>query len=167
MFFSVFLRFSACRNKTVILGFLALFAVWPSFGGVYLFICLRGAFLSPCSGSRLSALVSRLPSVCWGLPLTVWRFPSAAVSRARPVSVAGYQAGAVCQGQGRIIEQVFDQALSNKCSKQVFDCVFGWICQKISNRILTEFRNPDRILEYFQPNRTESRTESVCQSNRV
>ena len=50
----------------------------------------------------------------------------------------------------------------NKCSS-------GFLCdsQNLSNRILTEYWNLDRILEFFQPNRTECRTESVCQSNRV
>ncbi len=69
----------------------------------------------------------------------------------------------MCEGQ--TFEQVFDQGASNKCSKQVFDSVFGSVCQNFEPN-LGNFEpnpklfqpNPDRIFAFiFQPN-----LELVC-----
>ncbi len=68
-----------------------------------------------------------------------------------PVSLShyggGFGYGSGCSGDIRT-------SVRNKCSR-------GFLCdlQNSSNRILTEFRNSDRISEFFQRNRTECRTE--------
>ena len=68
-----------------------------------------------------------------------------------PVSLSHYRGGFGC---GLGCSGDIRTSVRNKCSS-------GFLCnpQNLSNRILTEFRNSDRISEFFQPNRTECRTE--------
>jgi hypothetical protein len=118
--------------------------VWPCFGALLL--------LYMCAGALSSALFHRLRVPRFrGVALSgVGRFclfvcPSVFGCRARSRGVAG------CQS----VEQVFDPQLSNKFLKQVFEWLFGPVCQnfqpnpdRISNRIRTESQpNFDRISE--------------------
>ena len=88
------------------------------------------------------------------------------VDHLRPVAGSPSAGAGVCQGrpvcEGQTFEQVFDQGASNKCSKQVFDSVFGSVCQNFEPN-LTEFLN--RTEPNF--NRILTESESLSVFNRI
>jgi hypothetical protein len=168
VFFSVFLCFSACRNKNVILGLFGLSGPLPCFTSLLCPIWPAVCPVSPSSGCGFLSRGGLSVSGVW-LRSALFRLSvGCAVSVSVGVGCRVYVApsGFVWPCQG--VEQVFDlpirTSVSNKCSKVKTATFSGLSCQNFQpnpDRILTESStesqpNLDRILESFwlsvQPN---------------
>ncbi len=136
MFFSVFLCFWACRNQTVILGFLALFLLFgfPILSALLLtLISLPWQFLGRYYLSGVSFFrLSRIPRAVFVGGVGVGFRMARGASGARRIREGETLAG--CQ----TVEQMSDLRLSNKFTKQVFEWLFGPVWQNFQPN-LTEF----------------------------